>query len=379
MGNVVIAETVGSNITSLIGLEEVQIFEQFLEIHDNDALLNLKGLDNVSRIGGLNISGNSALQTLSGLEKLETVVNSLRIAHNHNLRNILSLGALLNVDEDLTITDNTSLPNLKGLKELRKIGGHLMITLNESLITFQGLDSLGAVGNGLLVEANPNLQRFQGLSNLASVGGNCMFIDNFSLRTLRGLEALSSVGGNFQIAKNPFLAEVTALFNLSGIDGQLLIFENKALKDLNGLDNIDHRTIRSLGILDSDILSACSVKSICDYLAIDSNVAAISFNGTGCNFRAQILERCSGQGQSHSFSARKDPVFFPNPTSGLVTVRGEGLKEAIIEVNDGLGRILIQEELKDQSVDLSELAAGMYFIRLSTERFDFIQKIIKLN
>lgn len=380
LGDVIIEETTAGNITNLRGLSGLVALGDYLEIHDNEALRDLTGLEGIATIaGGLNIFGNPKLEKLSGLEGLRSVSSSLRIALNHELRNIEALAGLEYIAEDLTIADNLILPNLHGLESLDTVGGYLLVITSKRLANLSGLNGLRGIGKGLLVEDNAELRDLRGLDQVKSIGGNCIIVNNGELRTLDGLQALSKVGGKLQIALNPFLEDVTALRKLKQINGLLQIYANVGLKSLSGLENIDPEGIEDLAILSCDILTTCHVRSICDYLGISANQAAVSMNGNGCNFRAQILERCSRGGPSGRPPQRKDPIFYPNPTSGSVTVKAVGLEDAVFQVSSTLGRVLIRDELKMNQFDLSALAAGVYFVTIQTEELKLVQKIVKLN
>lgn len=379
LGDVTIEEAEAGEITNLRGLARITTFGDYLEIHDNTALNNLSGLENVHTIeGGLNIFGNPGLQDLKGLEGLTHIKASMRIALNHELRSIAQLSALQSVLEDLTIADNRLLPSLHGLESLDTIGGYLIIINSGALLELQGLSGVRATGKGVLIENNPRLRDLRGLDGIKSVGGNLLIIDNSQLRTLEGLEALTVVDGKLQIALNPFLESVTSLKNLVQINGLLQIYANVGLRSLSGLENIDPDGIEDLAILDCDVLTTCHVKSICDFLGVSKNLASISMNGTGCNFRAQILERCRSRGPSVR-PKQKEIVFFPNPTSGTVAIAAENIEQARFEVVDGPGRILLQGQLQDKTIDLSELAAGLYFVKIRTEELEIVRSIVKLN
>lgn len=380
LGDVIIEETSSGNITSLKGLSGITAFGDYLEIHENTALTDLSGLEQVSNIwGGLNIYGNPGLETLKGLEGLQSVHGSLRVALNHNLRNIQALSALQSVDEDVTISDNLILNSLFGLQSLDTIGGYLLITTSHELINLQGLNALRAVGKGLLIEDNSQLRDLRGMDGVTSIGGNCIIVNNLQLNTLDGLNALTAVGGKLQIALNPRLETVTALRKLQQMNGLLQIYANSSLRNLSGLENIDAAGIEDLAILSSNVLTNCSVKSICDYLRESSNQSSISMNGSGCNYRAQVLERCQRKAPPAKPEEMTEPVFYPNPTSSLVTLEAEAFENAEYEVQSALGRTLLTGTLENRQFDLSELPAGLYYVKIRSEAGDLLQKIVKVN
>ncbi|WP_170110475.1 T9SS type A sorting domain-containing protein [Flavilitoribacter nigricans] len=381
LGDVIIQESTPGNIKNLNGLSVLTAFGDYLEIHDNEALTDLTGLGNIETIaGGLNIFGNPGLEKLTGLEKLNFIGGSLRIALNHQLRSIEALNELQTVVEDLTVSDNLLLSSLFGLHKVDTIGGYLLILTSGELTNLRGLDALRGIGKGLLIESNEKLIDLRGLDKVTSIGGNCIIVNNQSLRSLDGLNAVTAIDGKLQVALNPFLEDLVALKKLKSIRGLLQIYANVGLKSLSGLENIDAAGIEDLAILASDILTVCHVQSICDYLGLSANQASISMNGNGCNVRSQILERCQRRGTGGRPAPPKDPVFFPNPTSGLVTIDAETLADAATyEVADALGRILLEGALEGKQFDLSELAAGIYFVKIKTEELELLRKIVKVN
>lgn len=71
---------------------------------------------------------------------------------------------------------------------------------------------------------------------------------------------------------------------------------------------------------------------------------------------------------------------YPNPTKGMVVLEGEkSLKNALISVMDIHGRILRTQVCQaDQAkVDLSELAKGVYFVRIEQGSKAGVQRIVK--
>lgn len=64
---------------------------------------------------------------------------------------------------------------------------------------------------------------------------------------------------------------------------------------------------------------------------------------------------------------------YPNPTTGIVNVEGESIKN--VEVMDMAGRIVMSST--DRVVNISNLSKGVYMFRINTENGTFTQKIVK--
>ena len=69
---------------------------------------------------------------------------------------------------------------------------------------------------------------------------------------------------------------------------------------------------------------------------------------------------------------------YPNPTSGLIYVKGENLnKISKAEVYDFAGKLILKLEkpfATDNHLDISALSYGNYILKLDEETFKFIKK-----
>ncbi len=73
-------------------------------------------------------------------------------------------------------------------------------------------------------------------------------------------------------------------------------------------------------------------------------------------------------------------TIYPNPTKGKIQVRGDGLQVTGIELFDLLGRKVLEQNTEGKTqceVDMSKLPAGIYFVRIQTEKEATTQKIVK--
>jgi len=75
----------------------------------------------------------------------------------------------------------------------------------------------------------------------------------------------------------------------------------------------------------------------------------------------------------------KDVRVYPNPFTDVIYFEGLEQKQKYqVEVNDKAGRLIYKQEIKNASLDLSELAQGIYFIRIKENHKSIgIHKIIK--
>jgi len=68
---------------------------------------------------------------------------------------------------------------------------------------------------------------------------------------------------------------------------------------------------------------------------------------------------------------------YPNPTSGELRVMSDELRVTSVEVFDIYGRKQKAESRKQNEINISNLAAGLYFVRITTEMGEIIRKITK--
>jgi len=67
---------------------------------------------------------------------------------------------------------------------------------------------------------------------------------------------------------------------------------------------------------------------------------------------------------------------YPNPTKGNIAVSFEGA-DASVAVMDVKGQILVTNTIvSNQSIDLSTLSAGTYFVKVTVDGNSFTQRII---
>ena len=71
-------------------------------------------------------------------------------------------------------------------------------------------------------------------------------------------------------------------------------------------------------------------------------------------------------------------VIQPNPTNGLVEIKGSNLSQAILKITDGMGRIIKLNELDDyQTVNLHNEPNGIYFFIIQTAHQTIVKRIVK--
>jgi hypothetical protein len=109
-----------------------------------------------------------------------------------------------------------------------------------------------------------------------------------------------------------------------------------------------------------------------------TSAATFTVTGTdnnGCQdtdvFTIQV-DACTGLA---SFSASGFKVF-PNPTSGILNISMERVENASLTLTDVSGRMLMAEKGVNQ-LDISQLAGGVYYLRIENGEHTAVQRIVK--
>ncbi|MFT3795851.1 leucine-rich repeat domain-containing protein [Flavobacterium sp.] len=314
----------------------------------------------------------------SGLAQLEMVR-----CDSNNIASMpldgLPLLRVLNVSQsNLGQLDATMLPALETLKcdsnQLTSLEIHDLSALREV-----------SAFNNLLSSIDLN-----GLAGLRILGfGNNLFT-SFDLSPLPGLE-------QFDISSNA-ISEI----DLSGHANLDLLYIGNTLVSQIDCSNTGIRYLKcafnpnltsinlkngAISVSDgssSDIAFVIAEVPLLTSICIDDNeseeysVFITDYNTTG-NVTVYTGEDCltevvmSTTGFNHS----KEVVVYPNPTKDRLTIEANGNTIETIVVFNSLGQKVINPE-PASSIDVSRLAAGTYFLKVTTENGQLTQKFIKL-
>ncbi len=317
-GNVIINSSTFSPITNLNGLSQITSIGGDLTINSNPELESLTGLNNLIILGNtVNIYDNTALSDISAMEDADlSGVSSLSIYDNPNLSicGITSICNYIEASGDASIYSNASGCNsyiqvydscsfpvacsddpLRFATQMQvddfainnpdcsTISGSIYIisSVNSPIINIDGLSQITSIGGDLIIEDNPALQNLDGLNQLVSVGSNLIIENNPELDSLNGLSEMTSVGGDLIIRQNDDLFNLEGLDNLTSLNGDLTIDDNFRLiylDALNGMTSIGgNLTIRKNAVLTLEGLN--QLTSIGGNLTVEGNNLLTSFSG----------------------------------------------------------------------------------------------------
>ncbi len=147
-----------STLSSLEQLAQLRSVAGTLEISGNSELDDLQGLEQLTSVGALEIRDNAELDSLTGLDQLRSV-SSIDISDNAELENLEGLGGVERV-HSLTIERN-GLYDTLGLDRLTEVG-ELTIKNNRKLISLRGFKGL-ARAQHIEIQHNPLLAAYYGL------------------------------------------------------------------------------------------------------------------------------------------------------------------------------------------------------------------------
>ena len=170
---------------------------------------------------------------------------------------------------------------------------------------------------------------------------------------------------------------------LSSLDGThlsddffswLILERNAILENITALDDLDIG-IETVTIMDNPNLSQCSVKRICQSLILPDAIIMIENNDDGCNSKEEVEIECEIMGLN-DFELTKKIILFPNPTSNTI----ELLTSPEIYINEIKLYNLFGKQINTASkkiIDITHLAKGVYFAKISTNMGNISKKIIK--
>ena len=111
------------NMEGLNNLKDSGQLGSVFRVSSNDSLQSLKGLENLSSVGKLEVTSNPSLKTLEGLENLEATRSWVYIEINRSLTSIEALKNLKTIKHSIRIEDNPALPQCQAEKLVTQIGG----------------------------------------------------------------------------------------------------------------------------------------------------------------------------------------------------------------------------------------------------------------
>jgi hypothetical protein len=176
-------------------------------------ITNLNGLSTVTSIaGGLVIGhewlggGNPLLESLAGLENIDSIEGTLHIQYNPLLTTMSGMQNLTYIGGSLNITGNDGMVNLTGLENLTAIGAGIGISGNDAMVNLSGLENVTTAGSYILIRFNDDLTSLTGLDNIEAGSITDLRIysnDKLADCAVKSIcDYLAIPGGNVEIGSN---------------------------------------------------------------------------------------------------------------------------------------------------------------------------------
>jgi hypothetical protein len=390
---------VENGITGILGLSNISSVLGDVWIQDNVHLQSLWGLHNLEKISGNFRLTSSKVNDLSELESLSYIGENLLIKDAYSLGSINGLNSIDTIRGYLYLQSLPAFKRINGFKNLRSVQGTLSLYNCDNLNNFSGFDSLSYIG-GLNVERNYRIYDLEGLNFVDTIGGafvihDCSHIsslaglkslayvdgviyiwDNDRLESLDGLEGLSSTNDRIILSSNKILRDISALIGLHEISGDIVITTNDSLESLHGLDNIDPKTIESLGIYYNSSLTTCEVESVCQFLINSLGEVNISENAEGCQNESEVEEACLTVKIPKPL-CNTEIKLHPNPANDVIHLSlPENIVLEEVLIHNSTGQTLFVTQSK-KTLNISDLNPGLYILEIQTDKGVFQSKFLK--
>jgi len=316
-GNLFIGDA--TNISEITAIKRV---DGSLTIDSNN-ITSVSNFNNLEFVGGdFIIEKSQLLETIEGINKLQTVEGDFYISENNGmLKSVIGFDLLTLVEGKLQISHNNSLESIFGFDNLTKVGGWFSISSNNSLLNLSKFISLREVGMNVVnegnfhIESNEDLLTIDGFNSLETINWD-LSIGSSSLISIQGFQNLKTINRFFDISTHnstysPNLITIpqfnsleiigagfsitrTAISNLNGFDrlttigslntgsGWFILGENHDLVTISGFNNLNHiYGVVQIYVNDSleNILGLNQLSKVGGLLSISGNPSLTTLDG----------------------------------------------------------------------------------------------------
>jgi len=145
------------------------------------------------------------------------------------------------------------------------------------------------------------------------------------------------------------------------------------------LDSIDAGSISNLYITSNPNLSVCNVQSVCDYIFNPNGNLSIYSNNQGCNDVQEVEAACT-VGIKGDFQEENGIRIYPNPASAQIIIEiTDKSSTNLVTIFNLSGMRLRQFQLTETItiIDIEDLPAGVYFVRMTGDHSVHTSRLIK--
>lgn len=418
-------------LQSLSGLEGlIRIaFLQGLTINNCDSLINIDELQNVLSIdGNFEISDNLLLENLNGLSNVEDFEATLslkyfKIIGNPELNNITGVSNFdfNNFDEtsDFIIENNDNLSvcevfsvcdflmnntltsisisnNAAGCNSEQEVEANCiddivafpdqnlldaLITYNPTIDTngdnFIQFSEAESFTSPLLL-SNQNINSISGLEAFINVVEFDFSLNNLQVLNLSGFPQIEILKANQSNIQNLNLSQNSNLTSLEVKNNNILgldLSSNSSLVSFKSgninLQNINFKNGENQNITLFEVLNSPNLQFIC----VD-NTEFAEANFTNVPAQVEFTENCSLLSIADDQFLTDNIILFPNPVSETLQIR---MPSSLVFQSATVFSIIGEKLLviSEKSVDFSNLSAGVYFVKITTDEGSVTRKIVK--
>lgn len=364
------------NLLNLNSLSSLTSIGGLLKIFNNDSLTNL-GLSQLTSVINISIDGNAMLTDLQGLENINPTNRNIFIVNNSNLNSVVGLN-FHNSIGSIDISNNPNLNDISNLNSLTSINGTFNIQDNDLLVDLSGFSNVTTITGGIGIGNNQNLTSLNGLNQLSTIGWSIIIGNNPQLNNIDALSNLSYIPRALTISNNSSLTNIDGLINVTAINTGftppstigLNLTQNNALTNLDGLINLNvlggNTRIRD----NNSLLDFCGIQT---YVTNYSNVFEVTGNGYNPTQQDVINNNCSTL-SIESFQNNQVQIY-PNPTTDFINIK---TNDPITKVElYSLQGQKVNASFSNNTVDVQDIASGVYFLKIKTTKGELVKKIIK--
>jgi hypothetical protein len=314
--------------------------------------------------GNVTITSQAEADALAGCTH---ITGNLSIFMNYNVLDFTPLQNITTIDGSFTITElgNTGVLNI--LPNLTTIGGNFAMYGNDLITSVEGFSSITSL-DGIVVSGSFNLTTFNAFQNLQSVNyitvGSCQNLT--TIQPFNQLTAFNNLRIEFTALTNlNFLSNVSTVLN-NPFYNSITLENNNNLSDisaLNGLTVSNFTEFDEIKIQNNPLLATCAVDLVCSYLASPDTNKTIANNATGCESVAVVNAAC--EALSNTDFTLNQFSFYPNPSNSIFNVEVVNDSVKTISVVDLMGKVVAISNVT--TVDVSNLASGLYLVQIQTE------------
>ncbi len=246
---------VDSDITSISELNSLRTVSDTLNIRYNPGLSNVIGMENLETLRVLNLHRNINLINIDAFENINGQVSSITISENLDLTDLSGLDNITSISGQLNILGNLNVISLEGLDNLRTIGS-LLLSSNTSLTS--ATDLQGSIITESLVIQGCNFSSLEGIS----VNNQLALLALNISGTITSIDALSNLTGIDYLLINEMdgLNSLEALNNLESVT-ELSVWQNDNLISLNGLNNL--QSAENISITNNqELINYCALENL---------------------------------------------------------------------------------------------------------------------